>query len=259
VHHNGIVTTPRDEPAPEFLARHGFTDGQRYAGSRPDYPADAVAHLSEALGLPNRDLVVDVGAGTGIFTRQIAPSCRRVVAVEPSAGMRESFRSASDLEVVDGRDTELPFPDGSVGAITVAQAFHWFDPVASLAEFARVLEPDGALGLIWNERDESVPWVAALSRAIGWGDRQPYPVGRDFTDVLERGGFAGVERRTFTHVQHLDRAGLDRRVLSTSYVAVMDEPGQRAILDAVAEVLDDLGDRFDLPYVTTTYCAPRPR
>ena len=58
--------------------------------------------------------------------------------------------------------------DGSVDAVIVAQAFHWFDAGGALAEIARVLRPDGGLALVWNARDEAVPWVAELTRAIDW-------------------------------------------------------------------------------------------
>ena len=61
--------------------------------------------------------------------------------------------------------------DGSVDVVTVAQAFHWFDAPAALAEIARVLRPDGRLAILWNERDESTAWVAEMSRIIRWHER----------------------------------------------------------------------------------------
>ena len=57
-------------------------------------------------------------------------------------------------------------PDASVDAVTVGQAFHWFRGREALAEIHRVLRPGGRLGLIWNFRDETVPWVAELTRIM---------------------------------------------------------------------------------------------
>ncbi len=237
------------------LATRGFANGVRYATARPSYPDDAIAYLSKALDTTHAT-VIDVGAGTGIFTRQIAPRCGQIVAVEPSEGMRASFkRETPGIEIRDGRDTSLPFDDASVDVITVAQAFHWFDPVAALTEFARVLRPGGRLGLIWNERDETVPWVAAMSRAMFWDQRAPYDVGMDFAPVIARGPFEDVQFRHFEHHQRLNRELLDQRVLTTSYIAVMNAAEQAIILDDVRSVVEEFPDEFDLPYVTSTYCA----
>lgn len=251
-----MSTPDPSPPSRDNLATGGFADGSRYAAARPDYPDAAVAHLVETLDIGPTTRVVDVGAGTGIFTAQVAPYCGEVIAVEPSEGMRRAFVAEHpDLDVRDGRDSDLPLPDQSVDVIIVAQAFHWFDPPVALAEFARVLRHDGRLGLIWNERDERVDWVAAMSRAMLWDQRQPYEVGRDFTSDVNAGPFEVIDRRTFSHVQRLDRAALDQRVLTTSYIALMNEDEQRALLDDVHRVLDDLPEVIDLPYVTTTYCA----
>jgi ubiquinone/menaquinone biosynthesis C-methylase UbiE len=132
--------------------------------------------------------VLDLGTGSGIFSRQLRPFVGEVTAVHPSASMRESFRSAdADMEMIDGNDVSIPIDNDSVDAVFVAQAFHWFDASRALKEIHRVLVPRGGLGLIWNERDETVEWVSALSRAMQWDTRQPYEVGKDFTDVITSG------------------------------------------------------------------------
>ena len=73
--------------------------------------------------------------------------------------------------MVDGTAEAIPLPDASVDVVTVAQAFHWFDAPAALAEIARVLAPGGGLAILWNERDESTAWVAEMSRLIRWHER----------------------------------------------------------------------------------------
>ena len=237
----------------------GFADAGRYQSARPGYPAEAVGYLAQYLALESVTKVVDVAAGTGLFTRELLPFTSHVVAVEPGAGMRDEFSTQlPGVEVLEGVAEKLPLGDASVDVITVAQAFHWFEPMTALAEFTRVLVPGGGLGLVWNERDESVAWVDALSRAILWDVKRPYDMATDFTLILERGGFVEVERRQFKNSQVLDRNALHQRVLTTSYIAVLDEKEQRKILDDVDRVVENFDEPFELPYVTTTYCARSP-
>jgi SAM-dependent methyltransferase len=238
------------------LAARGFRDGPLYDSARPDYPRAALEHFAAALGLSSTTRALDLGAGTGIFTRQILPYVGSLVAVEPSAPMRETLASTTPgVEVLDGRDVAIPLGDASVDAVFVAQAFHWFDAPRALVEIRRVLRADGALGLIWNERDESVGWVAALSAAMRWGANLPYDVGRDFCDTVAAGPFRDVERATFRHAQTLTREGLYRRVRTTSYIAVMDDRAREELMRAVAEVVEGLAEPIVLPYLTEAYCA----
>ncbi|MDA8279451.1 MAG: class I SAM-dependent methyltransferase [Actinomycetota bacterium] len=241
---------------PRELAVGGFTDGRYYHDARPDYPMAAVDYLVSTLGIGPQSHVLDLAAGTGIFTGQILAHCGRVTAVEPSDGMRQVLAARlPGVEVLDGRDTAIPLAGASVDAVTVAQAFHWFDAPQALAEIHRVLVPGGGLGLVWNEIDESVGWVAEYSAALRWPECQPYPVGMDFTPVIASGPFCDVECRQFEHVQVMDRAGLLRRAASTSYVAVMGEQERRALVADVARVAERLPEPISLPYVTTAYRA----
>ncbi|MGD1013369.1 MAG: class I SAM-dependent methyltransferase [Acidimicrobiales bacterium] len=234
----------------------GFADGTRYQTARPGYPVAAVSHLVQHLRIESTTRVVDVAAGTGLFTRELLPFTSHVIAVEPGPGMRDEFAvQLPAVEVFDGAAENLPLANASADVITVAQAFHWFDADAALEEFARVLVPGGGLGLLWNERDESVEWVDALSHAILWHLKKPYDMATDFKAILERGGFVNVEKRAFENSQLVDRFALHQRVLSTSYIAVLDAPEQRKILDDVDSVVASFDETFDLPYVTTTYCA----
>ncbi len=238
------------------LGKAGFENGALYDAARPDYPGEAIEHFAATLGLNHSMHVLDLGAGSGIFSRQLRPLVGRVTAVDPSASMRESFRQASsDMEVLDGSDTSIPLDDASVDAAFVAQAFHWFDAPRALHEIHRVLVPKGGLGLIWNERDETVEWVSALSRAMQWDTRQPYQVGKDFSDVISMGPFSNVERVGFNHSQVLSREGLLQRVLTTSYISVMDHEERDQLMTSVRDVVERLVEPILLPYVTTVYTA----
>src|SRR5204863_4913380 len=114
---------------------------------RPSYPPAAVDHVVATLGITPGRRVLDIGAGTGKFTELLLPTGAAIVAVEPVAEMRAKVAALPGVEVHDGTGEALPLPDTSVDAVTVAQAFHWFDPAAALAEMARVLRPEGGLAL----------------------------------------------------------------------------------------------------------------
>ena len=234
----------------------GFADGERYQSSRPDYPHDAVAFLVQSLGIDDDANVLDLGAGTGIFTGQLIPFCAQIIAVEPTPGMRDVLsQRLPTVKVLDGRDTAIPLDSATVDCVVVAQAFHWFDAPVALEEIHRVLVEGGRLGVLWNERDESVPWVAELGEAMRWPTHQPYKVGQDFTPVLESGPFINIERRKFSHRQVLDHDGLFQRVLTTSYIAVMDDSERALVMRDVKRVVDRLPEVVELPYVTDVYRA----
>jgi SAM-dependent methyltransferase len=245
------LTEPPHEPGTS-----GFADGERYQSARPDYPHDAVAFLVDSLCIEDDAHVLDLGAGTGIFTGQLLPFCAKITAVEPTAGMREVLsQRLPNVNVLDGRDVAIPLESGTVDCVVVAQAFHWFDAPVALEEIHRVLVEGGRLGVLWNERDESVDWVADLGDAMRWPIHQPYKVGQDFTPVLASGPFVNIERRKFSHRQRLDHEGLLQRVLTTSYIAVMDDGERIDVMRDVEKVVDQLPETFELPYVTDVYRA----
>jgi SAM-dependent methyltransferase len=230
-----------------------------YERSRPSYPAAAVDRMCTALDIGAGTRVLDLAAGTGKFTRLLAARGASLVAVEPSAAMREQFaQTVPGVEVHAGTAEAIPAADGSFDAVVVAQAFHWFDAEVALAEIARVLRPTGGLGLIWNERDESVPWVAELSHVMRWDVQMPYRVGTDFRAVLDASGrFTRAQRERFPFAQNLDRDGLCERVSTTSFIASMEPPERDAILAGVRALVADFPERFDLPYVTDVFWCRR--
>jgi SAM-dependent methyltransferase len=226
-----------------------------YERSRPSYPAAAVDRMCAELGIAAGTRVLDLAAGTGKFTRLLADRGADLVAVEPSEAMREQFAAAVRGVPVDAGTAEaIPLADSSVDAVVVAQAFHWFDAPRALAEIARVLRVSGGLGLIWNERDESIPWVAELSHVMRWDVQMPYRVGTDFRRVLDESGrFTRAQRGRFEFAQELDREGLCERVSTTSFIAAMEPTEREQILDGVRALVAGFPERFELPYVTEVF------
>lgn len=167
--------------------------GEHYDAVRPSYPAAAVdwvlADLPDGVapgphatpGARGRGVdVVELGAGTGLFTRLMAArpadEVRSVAATEPSASMRAVLvREAGSgaggrVRVSAGTGEATGLDAESADVVVAAQAWHWMDPVAASAEAARVLRPRGRLAAVWNQLDTSVPWVHRLTRIMHAGD-----------------------------------------------------------------------------------------
>jgi ubiquinone/menaquinone biosynthesis C-methylase UbiE len=231
-----------------------------YQNARPSYPAAALEWVLEAA--PGRR-VVDLAAGTGKLTEVLVAVGADVTAVEPLANMRaELERALPSVRALDGTAEQMPLPDASADAVFVGQAFHWFDAPAALAEIARVLVPGGALGLVWNLRDERVPWVADLTVALR-GAADVLAVSRGISErPLESDRFTAAERREFPNPVPFDRARLREWAASTSRIAVLPEGEREAALDDVVRVADEhpaLANRhtFDMPFVALAVRATR--
>jgi SAM-dependent methyltransferase len=239
------------------IAAAGFTAGvDAYERGRPEYPAAVIEVLVRELGIgPGRD-VLDLGAGTGKLTRALLLTGAHVVAVEPLDAMRARL---SDVEALAGTAEAIPLPDESCDVVTVGQAFHWFDVQAACAEIARVLRPGGGLGILWNERDDTVPWVAELDRIFDWPTLRPFPENEDWAAVLDASGcFEPASHRCFTWDQSTDADGLVARVLSTSYVATWDASRQEDLARRVRAHVATFDTPFDLPHVTNVYWCNKP-
>lgn len=149
------------------LARGYLQESERYERVRPGYPAKSVGWLVPA----GAQRAADIGAGTGKFTRELARRCPEVTAVDPSEDMLSVLgHHLPQVRRVQGTAEAPGLGTSSVDVVTIAQAWHWCDPVAASAEAARILRPDGVFGLIWNQLDVSVPWVHRLSRIMHAGD-----------------------------------------------------------------------------------------
>jgi len=143
------------------VALRGFgSEAEAYERSRPSYPPDAVAWLVDHLRVRPGAVVADLAAGTGKFTRLLAPTGASVLAIEPVEGMRQVLHQVLPrLPMVAGSAEAMPVKSSSLDAVCIAQAFHWFDAEQAFAELARVLRPGGRAGFVWNARasvDESV-------------------------------------------------------------------------------------------------------
>ncbi len=200
------------------------------------------------LELDRSSTVLDLAAGTGKLTRMLMPRVGRVLAVEPVEGMRAKL--PPEVEAHAGSAEAIPLGDASVDAVTVGQAFHWFDADRAVAECARVATR--GVALLWNVRDHrdelQQRYEEVLSRF-----RQTYPSrqGEQNRAFDERGGFEPVRERIFEHTQLLDADGLVTRFESTSWIAMLPE-AERARLREEVRALAPPG-RFPFPYITEVF------
>ena len=240
----------------------GDQNASSYERGRPSYPPGAVEHLARVLNIGPGRTVVDLGAGTGKFTRLLLATGATVVAVEPQAAMRAELSAAASasasLEVVDGGAESIPLPDASVDVVCAATAFHWFDHEVAMPEIARVLRDGGGLGLVWNERDERVPWVREMTEIIRWDGYRPYGVDFDWRPFIELGGFfAYGGRLQLPYVQLLDRASFVDRVASISYISTLSPDERAPVLARCAELVAGFDEPFELPYQCDVIWASR--
>jgi ubiquinone/menaquinone biosynthesis C-methylase UbiE len=245
------MAAARDEWLERAASFGGVADA--YERARPGYPDDAVRWLA---GETPCD-VVDLGAGTGKLSRSLVALGHRVTAVEPLEEMLDELRAAvPDAVALSGSAESIPLPDGSADVVTCAQAFHWFDHGPALTEIVRVLRPGGRLGLVWNTRDERIPWVAELSELMVGRSR----LGRRYVDVIDQSALFGpVENRDFEHVQELGRGALRELVLSRSDCAILAPAEREPVLERVDGIFDRhaSGGVMRLPYVTVCFRADR--
>ncbi|WP_235619310.1 class I SAM-dependent methyltransferase [Embleya scabrispora] len=239
----------RAEGRDEFRQARSFgAAADAYERGRPSYPPEAVAWLVPQ----DARTVVDVGAGTGKLTRALRAPGREVVAVEPSIGMREQFSHVlPDMRVLDGTGESIPLPDASVDVLVCAQAWHWVNPDRAVPEAARVLRPGGRLGLVWNFRDVSVPWVAELDRIL----RDCAAAPTNARQVEHVGApFGPVERQDFRWSHPVSAGEVVDMVASRSYVITLEPAAREELLSRVRTLLD--AERpAEMPYVTECHRA----
>jgi SAM-dependent methyltransferase len=225
---------------------------QAYDRIRPTYPREAVAW---ALGA-HSGRVVDLGAGTGLMTRVLLDVADEVVPVEPDAGMRAQLEASTPgVRALAGAAEVIPLSDASVDAVIAGQAYHWFDHGKAHTEIARVLRPGGVLAPIWNIRDESVEWVAQLTEAFE--GRQVKAHEGQMAEAEFGPLFGPVEAAQFPMAVPMTGDDVVALMESRSYFLTAPARERAVMSQRVREITAELGDCFDMPYVTYAYRAAR--
>ncbi|HTZ59977.1 MAG TPA: class I SAM-dependent methyltransferase [Acidobacteriaceae bacterium] len=238
-------------------AAEGFSAGAAtYVAGRPDYPPEIEAWLINDLGLGPGKTALDLAAGTGKFSARLLGAGASVIAVEPVSAMREQLvRQFPEIDARSGRAQNIPLDGASVDAVVCAQAFHWFATAEAVREIHRVLKPGGAFGLIWNVRDETVPWVAALGRLMKpfEGDAPRFS-SQKWRNVFPADGFSPLREKQFTH-RHTgppEKVIIDR-ILSVSFMAALPPAEQEVVTSRLRDVISAYPELAGKTEVTFPY------
>ena len=216
-----------------------------YIKWRPSYPAEVIDILRDRCRLTREWLVADIGSGPGNLTRLFLGNGNPVIGVEPNREMREAgealLAAFDHFTNVDGSAEATGLSDESVDLVVAGQAFHWFEPTASRAEFQRILRGKKPVALIWNERRLSgSPFLegyeALLHRHCTDYAQVQHRSGHDQAALARFFGSTDYGIDEVPYAQHFDLEGLRGRLLSSSYAPAPGEPGH----DAMMAELDEL-------------------
>jgi SAM-dependent methyltransferase len=235
---------------------------ENYVLYRPGYPREALEAVKAECSLTPNPVVADIASGTGLWSRMLLQNGNRVFGVEPNAEMR----AAGERLLVDfprfnsvaGTAEATTLPDQSVDFVTAAQAAHWFDRKRARKEFLRILNPEGWLVLLWNERlTHSSPFLRDYEQLLlEFGtDYQDIRHERTSTEVNQFFDPAPYQERTFDMRQEFDYSGVEGRLLSSSYAPGPDHPKYAAMLRELRKIFDAhaVAGRAVFEYKTRVY------
>jgi SAM-dependent methyltransferase len=231
-----------------------------YARFRPSYPKQVIETLERDCGFTKDSIVADIASGTGIFTKLLLEHGNRVFGVEPNAEMRragEEFLAAyPNFTSVTGTAEATTLDPHSVDFVTAAQAGHWFNRQKSRQEFARILKRDGWAVLLWNERKiDSTPFLRKYEELL-------LRYGTDYNEVRHEHTVVGeffaplpFQERTFDLQQLFDYAGVEGRLMSSSYAPGPDHPNHAPMLRELREIVDrhQRDGKVSIEYTTRMY------
>jgi ubiquinone/menaquinone biosynthesis C-methylase UbiE len=217
-----------------------------YIKYRPHYSTEVVHALRKACGLSPEHVIADVGCGTGLLARIFLENGNRVIGVEPNANMRlageEYMLGFAKFSTVAGTAEATTLADRSADFVVAGQAFHWFRPEPTRAEFARIVEPNGWVVLIWHDRDlESTPFLRAYEDFL-----QRHATDYAMVAHNKVANYGALEQfyspdqmqvLTQSTQQHFDFEGLRGRLLSSSY-APRQGPRAEAMLQELPQLFE---------------------
>ncbi len=251
---------------PASNATSRFSDRvENYIRYRPGYPAEALDVLKKECGLEPGHLVADIASGTGIWTRTLLENGNPVFGVEPNTDMRQAGERLLALfpkfTSVAGTAEATTLPDASVDFITAAQAAHWFKREPARREFTRILKPRGWLVLLWNERiTDATPFLHDYEQLL-------LTYGTDYEDVRHERTTDAVneffdpapfQQRVFAMRQEFDYAGLEGRLLSSSYAPGPGHLKHAPMLGELRRIFDQHATNASVAfdYKTRVYFGP---
>lgn len=233
---------------------------ENYVLYRPSYPREVIEALERECGLTRDAVIADIASGTGIFTKLLLEHGNPVFGVEPNRDMRrageEFLKQYPKFTSVNGTAEATTLPDKSVDFVTAAQAGHWFDIPKARQEFARILKPNGWLVMLWNERQLDT------TRFLRDYEQLLLKYGTDYNEVRHEHTVVSkffephpYHEQTFPFRQEFEYAGIEGRLLSSSYAPGPEHANHRPMLDELRRIFDrhQLHGRVAVDYTTRLY------
>jgi SAM-dependent methyltransferase len=233
-----------------------------YVRYRPGYPIEVLELLKSECGLTPDSVIADIASGTGIFTRMLVENGNSVFGVEPNDEMRrageEFLGGDSRFTSVAGTAEATNLPGRSVDLVTAAQAAHWFDRAKARREFIRILKPGGWTVLLWNERrTDSTPFLREYEQLLlTYGtDYQEVRHERTTAEIADFFAPSAFRSHSLEMRQEVDYAGLEGRLLSSSYTPGPEHANYQSMLRELRRIFDahQVQDRVSLDYNTLVY------
>lgn len=253
----GTAASGMSGPTERFSSR-----ADNYARYRPGYPPGAIELLRARCGLAPGAAVADLGSGTGILTELLLRSGAEVFAVEPNGPMRAAAEAQlqryPNFHSVEGCAEATTLAARSLDLLVAGQAFHWFDAPRARAEALRVLRPGASAALLWNERPaEPTPFLADYEALLLEHAAEYARISASRADAAAMRGFLGeaMELATFPNQQVLDYAGLEGRLMSSSYAPEPGHPQYQPMIAGLREVFarHQRDGSIVMPYRTLVY------
>ena len=234
-----------------------------YIKYRPHYPIEILDLLAAKCDMTPESVVADIGSGTGILTKLFLDNGNPVIGVEPNKEMREGgeeyLAEYARFNSIDGTSEATRLPAKSIDIIIAAQAFHWFDQTKTRPEFRRILNDDGWVVLVWNDRRvDATPFLRdyeALLNEFGSDYKEI-----DHKNVQDKAAFAAFfgalpDEAKFEHIQRFDLAGLLGRLNSASYMPGVEDPRHSAMAKRAKEIFDahQVNGKVAFEYDTRVY------
>jgi ubiquinone/menaquinone biosynthesis C-methylase UbiE len=252
---------------PASNATSRFSDRvENYVRYRPGYPPEAVQMLQAECGLTSIHVIPDIASGTGIWTRMLLENGNPVYGVEPNTEMRQAgeglLAEFSNFTSVAGTAEATTLPDHSMDFVTAAQAAHWFDRALARREFVRILKPGGWLVLLWNERlIDSTPFLRdyeqlLLTYGTDYGEIRHERTTESVNEFFDPAPF---QERVFPMYQELDYAGIEGRLLSSSYAPGPEQASHLSMLKDLQQIFEEhaVAGRVQVEYKTRIFFSQR--
>ena len=218
---------------------------ENYIKYRPSYPKEVISTLQLEIGLTEKDIIADIGSGTGISAKLFLENGNTVFCVEPNEPMRKAAEGLlsqfENFHSIHGSAETTNLPDNAIDLIVCAQAFHWFDLKNTKLEFQRIANENAHLILIWNDRKATEPFQIDYEKLI-----QEFAI--DYNEISHRNITPTMIDEFFTpnkykkfvldYQQQFDLEGLIGRIISSSYMPNEDDENFPQLRNAIVNLFD---------------------